>query len=167
MTRSEKTRKFWLMWRNMMTRCYNPKCGNYKYYGARGINVCQRWHTYANFFNDEWEFYQSHIEIAGERNTTIDRINNDGNYEPSNIRYADYIVQANNRRYGHGMGRPRVFIEHDGKILSIRDWSKELNVPYFTFVDRVKKKYPPEKMFFRGRLRSNGEPPIDNKNQLC
>lgn len=79
----------WRSWSSMMTRCYNKNITTYKYWGGRGIAVCERWHLFENFLAD-----------MGERptGTSIDRINNDGNYEPSNCRWADPFTQASNRR---------------------------------------------------------------------
>ena len=74
-------------WSNMKTRCYNPKTNRYHCYGARGITVCERWLLFENFLED-----------MGERpgpNYSIDRINNDGNYEPDNCRW---ITRSENTR---------------------------------------------------------------------
>ena len=80
-------------WGGMMHRCYNPKCRNYYNYGGRGIVVCKRWHSVKSFFKD-----------MGERRKgyTLDRVDNNKGYCPSNCRWATPKTQANNRRQGKG-----------------------------------------------------------------
>ena len=82
--------KFYKTWKNMMGRCYNLKNKHYQSYGGRGILVCIDWQDLANFVS--W------AESTYIEGMTMDRINNDGNYEPTNIRWADKTTQALNKR---------------------------------------------------------------------
>lgn len=87
--------RFYIIWSTMMARCYNKKAHAYERYGERGIKVCKQWHNVKNFV--AW------CEMKNpEPRLTLDRYpNNDGDYRPSNCRFATYSEQNNNRRPRH------------------------------------------------------------------
>lgn len=99
-------------WYSMRYRCRNPKCKEYARYGGRGIRVCDRWQVFSNFLADMG------IPPAG---LSIDRIDNDGNYEPSNCRWATPLQQSHNSR------RPK-WLTINGVSRSQLAWARELGV---------------------------------------
>lgn len=112
---------YWL-WSRMISRCGNPKYKDYPNYGGRGIRVCERWKDFASFYAD-----------MGEKppGMSIDRIENDGHYEPGNCRWATPIEQSNNRRSNH-----RVTI--NGVTQTISQWARQYNLHRHTLYGRIK-----------------------------
>lgn len=130
-----KTR-IWNIYQNMVRRCNNENEPAYKNYGGRGISVCDEWtgdDGMKRFF--EWSFengYRDDLEI--------DRINVDGNYEPSNCRWATSKQQNRNRR-------DNIQIEYKGKIQTLPDWCDELGLEYNMIYLRYKRGWDVERMF--------------------
>lgn len=89
------------LWQRIIDRCENPASKSYVWYGARGISVCERWHDPWLFFED----IERELGLPPDGKTpggmplyTLDRENNNGNYEPGNVRWADWSTQVTNRR---------------------------------------------------------------------
>lgn len=122
------------IWRGMKERCYSPKHINYHRYGGRGITVCEEW------INSFQEFYDWAMANGYADDLTIDRKDNDGNYEPGNCRWATQKEQANNRR-------TNVKITYDGKTMDIKQWADELGICYTTLFFRITNGWPVEKAF--------------------
>ena len=113
----------------MRQRCLNPNNKEFKNYGARGIQVCERWGDFRAFFEDTGEV------PAGK---TLDRIDNDKGYEPSNCRWATRAEQLRNQRRTH-------LIEAWGRTQCIGDWASEFGVAPGTIRYRLRKGLSPEK----------------------
>lgn len=94
----------------MMRRCYCEKSANYPYYGGRGIKVCDEWHDIKQF--EAWVAEHPYFNGA-----TIDRVDTNGDYEPSNCKWSTMFEQCKNRRNS-------IIIEHNGERHNITEWAK-------------------------------------------
>jgi hypothetical protein len=115
-----KTR-FYRIWAGTKSRCSNPKDDRYYRYGACGTRVCDRWLDFLNFKEDMYESYLKHVEEFGEANTSIDRIDVNGNYEPSNCRWATKKEQQRNLK------RSSKSEDYDGHLFWISKLRKALS----------------------------------------
>ena len=113
----------------MRDRCQNPKNSNWHNYGGRGITLCPEWETFEVFQADIKRLFG--VEDI-PKPLSIDRVNNDGNYEPGNIRLATCIEQSNNKR-------TNIRIEHEGRTQTLAEWCRELGLNPGTIYTRHKK----------------------------
>ena len=121
---SAKTSQLYRAWVNMRQRCNNPKCGVYHNYGGRGITVCAAWNSYERFALD--------VGRPPSPEHTLDRYpNNEGNYEPGNVRWATRKEQMHNVRIN-------VYITHDGERLIMADWARRCGVTPATMHQRIR-----------------------------
>ena len=121
-------------WRSMKRRCYSKEQKGYKDYGGRGITVCDEW------LHDFQAFYDWAMANGYDDNLTLDRIDSNGNYEPSNCRWVSQKVQQNNRRNNH-------YITYNGKTQTAKQWAEELNINYSTIITRLNRGWSIERTF--------------------
>ena len=110
---------------SMYCRCYYPSTNGYQRYGGRGIKMCDEW------INNPQSFYDWAVNNGYESNLTIDRINVNGNYEPSNCRWVTKEIQDNNRRTNRKL-------TYKGITKNLSQWAKEYNISPTTLCDRLK-----------------------------
>ena len=116
-------------WASMLSRCRNPKNKMFHHYGGRGIKVCARWHDFQNFYADMGEKPEG---------LSIDRWpNNDGDYEPSNCRWATNSQQTRNRRV-------TLMVEYEGRVMPIVDLAEKFGLSRKLVQARIKRGLSPE-----------------------
>jgi hypothetical protein len=112
-----------IIWKTMRARCNNPKSKGYAGYGARGIRICPEWESFEQFLAD-----------MGVRpdGMSIERIDNDKGYEPSNCKWATNAEQCRNRRSTH-------LITHEGETKCRKDWADQIGIPPSMLMRRIQK----------------------------
>ena len=122
--------RLYKVWSSIKTRCYNSHCREYKWYGARGIKLCDEWMDYAAF--RDWALSNGYDEAASKWSCTIDRIDVNGNYEPSNCRFITMKGQQNNRR-------SNTMVTLYGRTQTLQQWCEELGMKHSTVCMRFTK----------------------------
>lgn len=120
--------KLFIKWQSMNRRCNDPRCNSYKNYGARGISVCNEW-------RDSFEAFYKHVSILpnyGEKGYTLDRENNDGHYEPGNVKWSTAIEQHRNTRRN-------IMLTFDGRTLCLAEWANIIGISTAALHKRLKK----------------------------
>ncbi len=135
----------YLRHRHIVDRCTDPEHSAYPNYGGRGISICQRWLDVENFINDLQPIYQAGLEL--------DRIDNDGNYEPGNVRFVTRAENCDNRRTAH-------LLTYKGETKSINQWAKQYGLRYQLLWDRLMiRKWSAEKAL--------NTPPLNAKERMA
>jgi hypothetical protein len=119
----------------MLNRVTNPKVRAYTYYGGRGITVCEQWRKFENFYADMGPTYRDDL--------SLDRIDSNGNYEPSNCRWVPMDEQARNKR-------SNVLLTFHGHTLVMSEWARKLDIPYSRLAYRVSKGWSHERALTEG-----------------
>lgn len=112
-------------WKGIRRRCLNPKFRMYRWYGARGITICDRW-------RDSFENFIADVGHRPSSKHSIERIDNDGNYEPGNVKWATKKEQSRNRRDNQ-------YITFQGRRMVLMDWAKEIGLSFDVLQYRVKR----------------------------
>ena len=121
------------IWKAMRRRCNKHNDPHYANYGGRGIKVCEEW-------NESFESFISDVGFRPDKSYTLDRIDNDGNYEPGNVRWATRMDNQNNRRN-------TVYIEYNGQNRTLREWSEVTGIPFKTLNMRYRRGKTLEEVF--------------------
>ena len=126
--------------RNMLQRCYNPKSKRYAFYGGKGVTVCEEWK------NEFMSFYKWALGNGYQEGLTIDRIDVDGNYEPSNCRWATLKEQSQNTSRS-------IKVDYFGSQVCLKEASRLCGMSYETLRFRYKNGLRGEKLFTNYKYR--------------
>ena len=121
-------------WRGMIKRCYQQTHHSYHQYGEKGVTVCERWRASFKLFLED-------MGMPPSNKHSIDRINNDGNYEPSNCRWATASEQCNNRR-------DNILLTYNGTTKTQAQWAEHLGIPSYIIYGRRKRNLSIEEVLF-------------------
>lgn len=130
-THGKSKTRLYMIWFKMKARCRNPKIPTYKWYGGKGVSVCDEWQEFQPFY--DWSMANGYTEKL-----TIDRIDVNGNYEPSNCRWVDMKTQMNNTT-------SNVLVTYNGKTQTISQWADELNINVKTLYTRFERGFSVER----------------------
>lgn len=119
------------IWSSMKQRCYNIRSREYKYYGARGVTICDEW------LEDFMNFYNWAMDNGYREGLSIDRINNSNSYSPDNCRWTDKATQNRNRRSS-------ITITIKGETHCLSEWCEILGLKYHTIKQRLYHNWPIE-----------------------
>lgn len=138
----------YIAWYGMKQRCFNPNREGWKYYGGRGITVCEEW-------KDNFAQFLKNMGPKPTPRHSLDRKNNDGNYHPQNCRWASKKEQVDNRRKQTAKNYGTFFITIDGITKCALAWSRVLGYGTNTVSDRYKRGWRGKKLLITPRVGRN------------
>lgn len=141
----ESTSTLYKKWSSMKTRCENSANAGYKYYGGKGIKICDEWQEFWNF--REWAYANGYKD-----GLTIERIDINGDYCPQNCKWISAYEQASNKRNNS-------FIEYGGKKQTASQWARELGIGKDTITYRIRAGWSPEECLFGKNKRTGNSNP--------
>lgn len=127
-THGQSKTRLYKIWKGMRKRCNNSNDTVYKFYGGRGIVVCDEWNDFEAFY--KWSYENGYDDTAKGHECSIDRINSNGPYSPDNCRWVDNNTQHTNTRRNR-------YITIDGETHILRDWSNISGVSVPTIIRRL------------------------------
>ena len=136
-SRHSDRNKLYHVWYGMKRRCENIKDTSYFKYGGRGIKVCDEWSNNFEAFY-QWAMKSGYDPKAPKSECTLDRIDNNGNYEPSNCRWANMTIQSNNRRNS-------ITLTYQGETHTVAEWAKKVGLNHGALLNRIHKGWSVEK----------------------
>ena len=132
-THAQSGSREYQIWHDMVRRCTDPSRKNWKFYGGRGIRVCEAWLKFDAFYRD----------MGPANGLTIERVNNDGNYEPGNCVWKSPREQARNRRSSR-------LIEFQGQTYCLSEWAERIGITREALKQRISRGWPIEKALNQG-----------------
>ena len=162
-THGKRNTRLYVVWCNMRHRCYNENDSHYKYYGGRGISVCNEWlgkDGFQNFW--DWAYSHGYDDSAPRGQCTIDRIDVNGPYSPDNCRWITIVAQSRNRT-------DNKVLTLDGKTQTLVEWCEEYGISRFLVSERLNRGWelrralnePPKQMWenveYNGEIHSYSE----------
>jgi hypothetical protein len=129
------------VWQGMKSRCYNPKHSNSKYYLGKDVVVCEEWKSFRPFY--EWAKANGY-----SKGLQIDRIDVNGNYEPSNCHWITARENSNNKTNNR-------YYNYKGEKKTIAQWSEQMGISKKTLIDRIERGWTEDEIFLPARTKNN------------
>lgn len=138
-------------WSSMKYRCFNKNYQGYKHYGGKGISVSDSWLSYENFKRDMWKSFLAHLSKFGQKQTTLDRLDNSADYSKENCKWSTLNEQMRNRSMA-------IVLVYNGLSMTVVEWAAAIGVKPSTLYSRLDKlKWELDKALSPKKYNTNGK----------